>query len=129
MTDGQRSLKALVHDLQADAKSLAAAEQELAKVEAKSTAKHVGAGVGIFVAAGVLALVAFVLLSVAAAQGLVALGLPAWASYLIVSVVYLIIVAILIKVGKGQVEAAKGLERTQRTLRETAASLLGTPAA
>jgi membrane protein implicated in regulation of membrane protease activity len=76
-----------------------------------------------FGAAGFLGLLAVVLLSIAAAYGLVALGLhPGWA-FLVVAVAYLLVAALLVLVGKRTISKVGPPERTIRTSKDTASFL------
>ncbi len=121
-----KSLGELVASLTEDARTLARGEVELAKAELSETAKRSGTGVGLLGGAGLLGLLALVLLSIAAAYGLVAAGLhPAWA-FLIVAVVYLLIAAVLVLVGQRLLKkASKGPERTIEAAREAQRALRG----
>lgn len=78
---------------------LVRAELDLAKAEMKAKAIRLGAGAGLLVAAGVLALYALDKLLDAAALGL-AVAMPAWLGFLIVGVVLLVVVGVLAVVGK-----------------------------
>ena len=81
-------------------------EIALAKAQAKRLAKEGGLGAGLLAAAGLLALYALGYLFTSIIEAL-ALALPMWASYLIVSVVLFIIVAILALLGKNALERAQ----------------------
>jgi membrane protein implicated in regulation of membrane protease activity len=85
--------------------------------------KNVATGGAMFGAAGFVAVLAVILLSIAAAYGLVAAGLhPGWA-FLIVAVVYLLAAVVLALMGKQAVAKVGPPERTIRTSKETAAFL------
>ena len=119
------SLGALVASATKDLSSLVRSEIELAKHELKDEAKHAIAGSGMFGAAAFLGLLATVLLTIAAAYGLTALGLhPAWA-FLIVAVVLLLVAGVLALIGKKQVSKISAPERTIRTTKESVATLKG----
>jgi hypothetical protein len=85
---------------------------ELAKVEMSEQGKRAGIGAGLFAGAAFFGLFAFALITWALAYGLVALGLPVWAGFLIVAVLYLIIAGILALVGRRMVADLNGPERT-----------------
>jgi hypothetical protein len=106
-----RSIGQLVSSITEDFSALIRGEIELAKAEMRESAKRAGAGAGLLAGAGFLAFFAFVFLLVAAAYGLVAAGLPIWASFLIVALVLLLIAGILGAVGKKQLDKVKGPER------------------
>lgn len=107
-----RDLSALVHS-----------EVELAKAELRADVKNGAAGAAMFGAAAFLGVFALILLSIAAAYGLVAAGLhPAWA-FLIVAGAFLLIAGVLALVGKKAVGKVGPPERTIRTSKDTAAFL------
>ena len=117
------TLGALLATATRDLSSLVRSEIELAKAEVKVDVKNGAMGGAMFGAAGFLGVLAIILLSIAAAYGLVAAGLhPGWA-FLIVAVVYLVVAAILAFVGKKAVSKVGPPERTIRTSKETAAFL------
>ena len=110
--EASRDLSTLVHD-----------EIELAKAEIRRDVKNVAAGGAMFGAAGFVAVLAVILLSIAAAYGLVAAGLhPGWA-FLIVAGVYLVAAVVFVLIGKQVVGKVGPPERTIRTSKETAAFL------
>ncbi len=107
-----RDLSALVRD-----------EIELAKSEIKDDVKNGAVGAGMFGAAGFLGVLVIILVSIAAAYGLVAAGLhPAWA-FLIVAGVYLLIAGVLVLIGLRKVKKVGAPARTIRTSKDTAAFL------
>ena len=119
----EETLGALLATATRDLSSLVRSEIELAKAEVKVDVKNGVMGGAMFGAAGLLGLLAIILLSIAAAYGLVAAGLhPGWA-FLIVAAVYLVVAAILAFVGKTAVSKVGPPERTIRTSKETAAFL------
>ena len=110
--DASRDLSTLVHD-----------EIELAKAEIRRDVKNGVTGGAMFGAAGFVAVLAVILLSIAAAYGLVAAGLhPGWA-FLIVAGVYLLAAVVLALMGKRAVAKVGPPQRTIRTSKETAAFL------
>lgn len=113
----------LVANASKDLSSLIRSEIELGKTELKKTAKAAGTGAGMFGAAAVLTLLAIILLSIAAAYGITALGLhPAWA-FLIVAGFYLLIGAVLVFVGMRALKSAKGPQRAIETSKESVEAL------
>jgi hypothetical protein len=117
------TLGALFADASRDLSRLLQSEIELAKTELRRDAKNGALGGAMFGAAGFLAILAVILLSIAAAYGLVAAGLdPGWA-FLIVGGVYLLVAAVLVLLGKGKVGKVGPPERAIRTSKETAAFL------
>ena len=117
LEDG-RSLAELIKGATSDVSTLVRGEIELAKAEVRETVKLSGQGVGMIAAAVFLILLAVVLLSVAAAYGLVAAGLDPWLAFLIVAVFYLIVAAILGLVARSQLKKAKAPERTIESVKQ-----------
>jgi hypothetical protein len=125
----ERSLGQLFSDASRDLTALVHSEIALAKSELRDDVKAAAKGGGMFGAAGFLGVVAFVLLSIAAAYGLVAAGLhPGWA-FLIVAAVYLLLAAILVFVGRKQVKRVGPPVRTIETTKESVAALKGSGSA
>ena len=119
----QQTLGALFADASRDLSLLVHSEIELAKTEITRDLKNGAAGGAMFGAAGFAAVLAVILLSVAAAYGLVAAGLhPGWA-FLVVAGVYLLAALVLALVGKRAVSKVGPPQRTIRTSKETAAFL------
>ena len=122
-TTSEETLGALLATASRDLSTLVRSEIELAKAEVRVDVKNGVMGSAMFGAAGFLGILAIILLSIAAAYGLVAAGLhPGWA-FLIVAVVYLLVAGILAFVGKTAVSKVGPPERTIRTSKETAAFL------
>jgi hypothetical protein len=119
----EETLGALFAAASRDLSTLVRNEVELAKAEIRADVKNGATGGAMFVAAAFLGVLAIILLSIAAAYGLVALGLhPGWA-FLIVAGVYLLVAAVLGLVGKNAVGKVGAPERTIRTSKDTAAFL------
>ena len=109
----------LVANASKDLSSLVRGEIELAKTELKKTAAAAGTGAGMFGGAAFLALLAIILLSIAAAYGLTALGLHPALAFLLVAVFYLLIAAVLVLLGKRSLGKAKGPQRAIETSKES----------
>lgn len=105
VVQAQREVSALVRD-----------EIQLAKTELKVSVKHAGVGAGLLGGAGFLGLLAVVLLSFAAAYGLVAAGLHEALAFLVVAVLYLLLAGVLVLVARRQLRQMHGPVRTQRSL-------------
>jgi hypothetical protein len=99
------SVGELMTQLSSQTSRLVRDEMKLAQKELQATVKHAGLGIGLFSAAGLLAVAAFGCLITAAVTAL-ALVLPVWASALIVAVVLLAGAAIAGLVGKKEVQQA-----------------------
>ncbi len=113
----------LVANASRDLSALVRSEIKLAQAELKASAQAVGVGAGMFGFAAFLGLLAIVLLSIAAAYGLVAAGLHPAIAFLIIAGAYLLIAAILVFVGIRQVKKAKGPERAIETSKESVETL------
>jgi Putative Actinobacterial Holin-X, holin superfamily III len=112
------SVGELVAAASRDLSELLRDEVALAKAEVADSAKSAGKGAGMLGAAGFLGVVAFVLLSIAAAYGLVALGLHPALAFLVVAVVYLLVAGVLGLLGKSAVSKAKPPERAIRQAKQ-----------
>ena len=119
----ERTLGQLVADASRDLSAIVRSEVALAKAEVKAEVKTAGLGAAMFGAAALFGLVALVMLLIAAAFGLVALGLAGWAAFLVVAVVLLVLAGLLALVGKSRLSKVTGPERTVRTTKETIATL------
>lgn len=105
-TDAERSLGTIIKDLTADLSNLVRSEIALFKLEMKQSAAKLGGGTALLVVALFLALVGLAFLFVTIVLGLVALGVPAWLSALIVTIVLFIAAGILAMMGKKKLEGA-----------------------
>jgi hypothetical protein len=123
MGEDEPTVGQLVANASRDLSSLVRSELELAKTELKKTAVAAGTGAGMFGAAGFLSLLAIILLSIAAAYGVSALGLHPALSFLIVAFVYLLLALVLVLVGKWMIGKAKGPQRAIETSKESVDAL------
>jgi len=120
----ERTLGQLVADATHDLSSIIHSEIALAKAEIGADAKKAGIGAGLFAAAGLFAFLAVIMLPISAAYGLVAAGLAPWLAFLIVSVLFLLLGAIMAVVGKGRVSKIKGKpERAIKSAQDTIAAI------
>ena len=106
-TEADRSLGKIVKDLTADVSSLFRSELALLKLEIKDMVAKLGGGVAMFAGALFLGLIGLAFLFVTAVLGLVALGVPAWISSLIVTVALFIGAGVLAMMGKKKFAAVK----------------------
>ncbi|GLW64532.1 hypothetical protein Arub01_27760 [Actinomadura rubrobrunea] len=113
-----KSLGELVALASSNISTLIRAEMDLAKMELKADAKKAALGGTMFAIAGLIAGVIVILLSIAAAYGLVALGVWHWAAFLIVAGAYLLLALVLIGIGYLRIRKIDGARRTRRTLRD-----------
>jgi uncharacterized membrane protein YqjE len=124
-----KSLGELVAMATESVSRLVKSEVELAKQELRDDLKRVVMSAALFVVAGFIACLILVLLSIAAAYGLVAAGIWHWAAFLIVAGAYALLAAGFILIGRRWIRRLTGLPRTRRTLRDDLTMLRGgTPA-
>jgi Putative Actinobacterial Holin-X, holin superfamily III len=119
----ERTLGQLVADASRDLSTIVRSEVALAKAELKKDVVAGATGAAMFLVAGVLALLALVLLLIAAAYGLVAAGLAPWLSFLIVAAVLLLFCAVLALVGRSRMSKVGPPKRTMRTSKQTVEAL------
>lgn len=115
---------ALVHQLSEEIPRLVRSEIRLAQAEVAEKGKRVGAGLGMFSAAGLLAFLGLATL-VATAVLALAIAVPAWAAALIVAAALLLGAGVLAVVGRGKVSSGQPLkpERAVAGVREDVAIL------
>ena len=112
------SIGTLVQSAMADISTLVRSEIELAKTEITGSAKKAAIGGGAFGAAAVVLGFSSFFLFIAVAEGLTALGLPRWVSYLIVWALLVVVAVIAALVGRRMVRRIEKPERTMESLRE-----------
>jgi len=115
------SIGGLVSSASRDVSALIRAEVELAQAEVVTQMKTAAKGAAMFVVAAVFGVFLLVMLLLALAEGLIALGLLRWAGYLAVAGVLLLTAGILAARGVRAVKRVKGPERTISTTKETLA--------
>ena len=98
--DTERSLGNIIKDLTADFSTLFRSEVALLKLEIRDMVAKLGGGTALFAGAVFLALFGLAFLFVTITLGLVALGVPAWLSALIVTLVLFAGAAVLAIMGK-----------------------------
>jgi hypothetical protein len=96
-----------------DVSTLLRGEVELAKAEIGRSAKKAGIGAGAFGAAGVVLAFSSFFLFIAIAEGLTALGLPRWLSYLIVFLFLVLVAGVAAFIG---LRTLKKIEKPERTI-------------
>ncbi len=119
------SIRQLVSEVAKDAKHLVQAQSELAKVERKDTQKQAAATGGLFGVAAVTGGLGGLFLLVTIAYVLVALGLPTWAGFGIVTLTLLLIAAVAGLVGKSKAGNIKPFVATKLELERTKQALSG----
>ena len=113
----------LVEDISKNLSTLIHGEIELAKLELKVSVKNAGVGIGFFGAALVVAVFSLTFGFIALAEGIAALGVYRWLSYLIVFLLLLIVAGALVFLGIKKVKRVKAPERTIATSKSTVAYL------
>jgi hypothetical protein len=99
-TDNERSLGTVVKELMADISTLFRSEIALLKLEVKDTVAKLGGGIGMFAGAAFLGFFGLAFLFVTLTLVLVRLGVPAWVSTLIVTVLLFVAAGVLALMGK-----------------------------
>ena len=115
----------LVHDASRDISTLIQKEIQLAKSELKVSVRAGGAGIGFFVGAAFIAVLAIIMLSVSFAYFIHWAGLGLHWAFLIVFGFYVLLAAILAMVGLKQVKQVKAPERAIEQGREIPKALKG----
>ena len=120
---GEASIKALVAAAVTDLQRLIKAQIALAKLELQQSGRAAGK-TGIFIV-GALSMAAMggIFLLVTLAYVLVALGLPVWAGFGIVTLVLFLVAAVLGLLGKKASSKIKGPDRTIAQIEQTKAAL------
>lgn len=115
------SIGSLVSAASRDVSTLIRAEVELAKAEVVKEVKRAAKGAVMFVIAAVFGFFLLVMLLIAFAEGLIALGLARWAGYLVVAGVLLLLAITLALIGMRAIKKLKAPERTIETTKDTLA--------
>ncbi|MEA2689527.1 MAG: hypothetical protein QOJ39_127 [Candidatus Eremiobacteraeota bacterium] len=118
--EADRPIGELLRELGDEISTLVRQEIALAKVEIAEKSKPAIASAGMFGATALLGLGAFGALTAFLIAGIAALGLPVWASALIVTVVYGAVAGVLALTGKKKLQEAAPLvpEQTAQTVKE-----------
>ncbi|HXH91563.1 MAG TPA: phage holin family protein [Thermoanaerobaculia bacterium] len=106
-TDTDRSLGTIIKELTEDITTLFRGEIALLKLEVKDTVAKLGGGIGLFAGAVFVALFGLAFLFVTIMLVLVRLGVPAWLSALIVTVVLFATATVLGLMGKKKFAAVE----------------------
>ena len=113
-----QSLGDLVALAAKDVSQLIRYEIDLAKTELKDDVQRIGLAGALSGVAAFVACLVLVLLSIALAFGLVALGIWAWAAFLIVAGVYILFAALVLGIAYLRVRRLSGLSKTRKTVTE-----------
>ncbi|MEJ7793960.1 MAG: phage holin family protein [Nocardioides sp.] len=127
VNDTDPTIGRLVSDASRDISGLISQEIALAKSELKVSVKQGGLGIGLFAAAGFVAVLAIIMLSVAIAYFIHwnGSGLSLHWAFLIVFVFYLLIAGLLAFVGIRKVKQVRGPEKAMRQGKEIPRALKG----
>lgn len=120
----ERSIGELMGDVSRDLSLLLRQEVELAKAELKDSTSRIGKGSGMLAGAGVAGFLTLLFGSISLwwALGLV-MG-NAW-SGLVVAIIWAIIAAVLVSVGRGELARVRGLPSTAETISKIPNALKG----
>jgi len=110
-TDSSKTLGTIVKELMENISALFRSEIALLKWELKDTFAKVGTGAGLFAGAAFVALFGVAFLFVTILLVLVRIGVPAWLSALIVTVVLFAAAGVLALIGKKKFAAAQFVPR------------------
>jgi hypothetical protein len=105
--DSERTIGTIVRDLTEHISTLFRSEIALLKLELKDTFGKLGGGVALFISAAFLGVFGAGFLFVTIVLGLVRLGVPAWLSTLIVTLVLFVAAAVLAVMGKKKFAAVQ----------------------
>jgi hypothetical protein len=125
--DDEPTIGRLVHDASRDISTLLTKEIQLAKSELKVSVKAGGLGIGLFAAAGFIAVLAIIMLSVAIGYLIHwnGKGLDLHWAFLIVFGFYLLVAALLVFVGVKKIKKVGPPERAIEQGREIPKALKG----
>ena len=115
---GDQSLGDLVALAAKDVSQLIRYEIDLATTELKGDARRVGMAAAAIGLAGFVACLVLVLLSLGLAYGLNARGIWLWASFLIVSGLYILLAGIALAIALIRVRRLSGLSKTRKSVTE-----------
>jgi hypothetical protein len=113
-----QSLGDLVALAAKDVSQLIRYEIDLAKTELRDDVQRIGLAAALSGVAAFVACLVLVLLSIALAFGLVALGIWAWAAFLIVAGVYVLFAVLVLGIAYLRVRRLSGLSKTRKTVTE-----------
>ena len=109
----------IIRAISGDVKELVRDEVQLAKAELVPAAKAGGIGAGLLAGAAFFGVSAVFILYFCVVYVLVRLGLPEWASFLIVGAALLLLAALLGAIGYTQIKKVKAPERAIKQAKET----------
>ena len=125
MSEQTPTIRQLIADVKKDASHLLATQKELASVEGSQDGKQVGMTAGMFGAAAAAGALGGIFLLVTLAYVLVALGLPTWAGFGIVTLLLFVAAGITALIGRGASKKINGMKTTKAELQANKAALTG----
>ncbi|MDT0304040.1 phage holin family protein [Streptomonospora wellingtoniae] len=119
----EHSLGELVSEARGSMTRLVRLEVQLAKLELARDVQKIGMGAGLAVVAAVLAHMFLILVAITAGLGIMAAGLAPWLSFLIVTVVFLLISGLLLFLALRQFRKRQGFPLTGAAVASTLSAL------
>ena len=120
----ERSIGELMGDVSRDLSLLLRQEVELAKAELKESTSRIGKGSGMLAGAGVAGFLTLLFISISLWWGLGLLMGNAW-SGLVVAIIWAVVAAILVSVGRGELNRVRGMPTTAETMSKIPNALQG----
>ena len=120
----ERSIGELMGDVSRDLSLLLRQEVELAKAELKESGSRIGKGSGMLAGAGVAGFLTLMFLSISLWWGLGYLMGNVW-SAVVVAIIWAIVAAILVSVGRSELNRVRGLPTTAETVSKIPNALKG----
>jgi len=114
----EASVGSLVSLADKDVTQLVRYELDLAKLELKADVRRLGIGGALLGISAFIGCLVLMLMCFALAYGLIALGIWAWAAFLITAGACVLLAALAIAVGVVMVKRLGGLPRTRRTVQD-----------
>jgi len=114
--DGQQSLGDLVALAAKDVSQLIRYEINLAKSELRMDARRIGLAAALAAIAMFVGCLVIILVSIAAAYGLVAGGIPHWAAFLIVAFIWVVLGVLACLIAYFKVRRVTGMKMTRQTI-------------
>src|SRR3954468_16194323 len=121
---GDRSLGELISEVTQDLSTLMRQELELAKAELQQSASRAGKGAGMLGGAGVAGYFVVLFLSIALWWAIGSATGLGW-SALIVAVIWAVIAAVLVSVGRKELRNVRGMPKTTATVKKIPDALKG----
>ena len=117
------SIGQLVQEATESLSTIIRGEIELAKLELRGSVKNGGVGVGFFGAAAALVLLALPFIFITLAEILIAIGLPRWSGYAIITLFFFLLAGLFAFLGYRKVKRVRPPRKAIETGKETAAYL------